>query len=85
MKPELDSSEVINQEDEFKKIVDWVIQNESNFMKVILQKLLEQFNYDDKLTGDYANKFLNENQLYELIVGKIDNQQLLIFEELFEE
>lgn len=83
--PELVSFEVSYQKQVFQKIVDWIEQNDLNLMEIILKKILNSFNYDEKLTGHYANKFLNEKQTYELRVGKIDNQQLLIFEELFEE
>lgn len=83
--PELDSFEASYQKQVFQKIIDWITQNNLNFMEIISKEILNSFNYVDKLTGHYANKFLNEKQTYELRVGKIDKQQLLIFEELFEE
>lgn len=60
---------------------EWMQENINVFKNIILEKLLTPFKYNKNLTGVEANKFLDADK-YELRLGKIKDQPILLFSEI---
>lgn len=60
---------------------DWMEENFDSFKDIILQKLISPFKFSKNLTGVKANEFFDKTK-YELRLGKIKNNPILLFSEI---
>ena len=82
---DLDGLEIISYETtQLEELENWIRSNENHFKSLMINKLLQPFTYENNnlKSGVEADKFLEKDKTYQLKLGKINNQNLLIFSEL---